>query len=71
MIFGSSEHFIKVCSIVYWLFGIKTDSENTLVISTHGFVKKRSKVPENEITKVKQQRINYFERKEEFKKKKR
>ena len=71
MIFRSSEHFIKVCSIVYWLFGIKTDSENTLVISTHGFVKKRSKVPENEITKVKQQRINYFERKEEFKKKKR
>ena len=51
-------------------FWDKTDSEKTLVISTHGFVKKRSKVPENEIIKAKQQRIDYFEEKEEFKKKK-
>lgn len=30
-------------------FWDKTDSKNTLVISTHGFVKKRNKVPDSEI----------------------
>jgi phage-related protein len=33
-------------------FWDKTDTEDTLVISTHGFIKKRSKVPENEILKT-------------------
>ena len=42
-------------------FWDKTDSGDTLVISTHGFVKKRSKVPDNEIQKAKQSRIRYFE----------
>ena len=42
-------------------FWDKTDKENTLVISTHGFIKKRSKVPENEILKAKQLRVQYFE----------
>jgi len=42
-------------------FWDKTDKENTLVISTHGFIKKRSKVPENEILKAKQLRVKYFE----------
>lgn len=45
-------------------FWDKTDSGNTLVISTHGFIKKRSKVPDNEIYKAKQLRIKYFEDKE-------
>ena len=45
-------------------FWDKTDNTETLVISTHGFVKKRSKVPENEILKAKQIRIEYFCRKE-------
>jgi phage-related protein len=49
-------------------FWDKSDSESTLVISTHGFVKKRSKVPENEIMKAKQQKNSYFEEKEESKK---
>jgi hypothetical protein len=40
-----------------------------LVISTHGFVKKRSKVPDSEIQKAKQLRIKYFEDKEKSKKK--
>ncbi len=44
-------------------FWDKTNSENTLVISTHGFIKKRSKVPDNEIMRAKQLRINYFEEK--------
>jgi phage-related protein len=34
-------------------FWDKTSSENTLVVSTHGFVKKQSKVPDNEIAKAK------------------
>ena len=42
-------------------FWDKTNSENTLVISTHGFIKKQSKVPDNEILKAKQLRIKYFE----------
>ncbi len=51
-------------------FWDKTDSENTLVISTHGFIKKRSNVPENEIQKAKQLRAKYFEDKEKLKMKK-
>jgi len=41
-------------------FWDKSDTTETLVISTHGFIKKTSKVPENEITKAKQFRTNYF-----------
>lgn len=51
-------------------FWDKTNAQNTLVISTHGFVKKRSKVPDNEIAKAKQLRTKYFEEKEKLKKKK-
>lgn len=51
-------------------FWDKTNAENTLIISTHGFIKKRSKVPDNEILKAKQQRTKYFEEKEKLKKKK-
>ena len=45
-------------------FWNKTSENETLVISTHGFVKKRSKVPENEIKKAIGQRIKYFEEKQ-------
>jgi len=48
-------------------FWDKTNSENTLVISTHGFIKKHSKVPDNELQKAKQLRIKYFEDKEKTK----
>lgn len=41
-------------------FWDKTDSENTLVISTHGVIKKSRKVPEKEIQRAKQLRTNYF-----------
>jgi hypothetical protein len=34
------------------------------VISTHGFIKKRSKVPDNEIQKAIGQRTKYFEDKQ-------
>ena len=42
-------------------FWDKTDNSNTLVISTHGFIKKQSKVPENEISKAESQRKKYFQ----------
>lgn len=51
-------------------FWDKTDTNDTLVISTHGFIKKRSKVPDNEIQKAAQQRIKYFKDKEKIDKKK-
>jgi len=44
-------------------FWDKTDKSNTLVVSTHGFIKKRSKVPDNEIHKAIQQRIKYLNEK--------
>ena len=51
-------------------FWDKTNTANTLVISTHGFIKKRSKVPDNEILKAKQLRTKYFEDKDKQLKKK-
>ncbi|GLU56586.1 type II toxin-antitoxin system RelE/ParE family toxin [Dyadobacter frigoris] len=42
-------------------FWDKTDSDNTLVISTHGFIKKQSKVPDKELEKAKQLRLDYFD----------
>ena len=50
-------------------FWDKTNTIETLVVSTHGFVKKRSKVPENEILKAKRIRTEYFEEKLNQKKK--
>jgi phage-related protein len=44
-------------------FWDKTDKANTLVVSTHGFIKKRSKIPDNEIQKAIQQRVNYLNEK--------
>ena len=41
-------------------FWDKTDNTNTLVVGTHGFVKKQSKVPDNEILKSEIQRKKYF-----------
>jgi phage-related protein len=51
-------------------FWDKTNTGNTLVVSTHGFIKKRSKVPDNEIQKAQQLRIKYFANKEMLNKKK-
>ena len=41
-------------------FWDKTSTTETFVISTHGLVKKRSKVPDNEIQKAVQSRAKYF-----------
>ncbi|MBO9612635.1 MAG: type II toxin-antitoxin system RelE/ParE family toxin [Dyadobacter sp.] len=41
-------------------FWDKTDDLNTLVIATHGFLKKQSKVPDSEIRKAQIHRNRYF-----------
>ena len=50
----------------YRLFAFwdKTSSTDTLVVCSHGFIKKRSKVPEQEIEKAVKIRIKYFKDKE-------
>ena len=42
-------------------FWDKTDKLNTLVIATHGFIKKEDKVPKNEILRASVIRKKYFE----------
>ena len=51
-------------------FWDKTSSIDTLVVSTHGFVKKRSKVPDNEIQKAVNIRSKYLADKQSKNKKK-
>ena len=46
-------------------FWDKEDSQETLVFATHGIIKKTDKIPEKEIEKAKQVRLNYFELKKE------
>jgi len=41
-------------------FWDKTSTVDTLVVSTHGFIKKRSKVPDNEIQKAIKIRAKYL-----------
>ena len=45
-------------------FWDKSNNRNTLVIATHGFIKKTSKVPKNEIQKAENIRSEYFASKE-------
>ena len=51
-------------------FWDKTSTINTLVVSTHGFVKKRSKVPDKEIQKAVNIRTKYLAEKKVKNKKK-
>ncbi len=41
-------------------FWDKSNNRNTLVIATHGFVKKTSKIPKNEVHKAEKIRSDYF-----------
>jgi len=50
-------------------FWDKTSVSETLVISTHGFIKKQSKVPDREIQRAVQIRQQYFEEKSKNRKK--
>ena len=45
-------------------FWDKTSATETLVISTHGFIKKQNKVPNQEIKKAIQSKSKYFENKQ-------
>lgn len=44
-------------------FWDKNDTQNTLVIVTHGFIKKTDKVPANEIERALKLKNKYFEQK--------
>jgi phage-related protein len=46
-------------------FWDKENKEETLVLATHGIIKKTDKIPKNEIEKAKQIRENYFKLKNE------
>jgi phage-related protein len=45
-------------------FWDKTDNKETLVIATHGFVKKVEKVPKNEIDRAVRLKDKYFNNKQ-------
>jgi phage-related protein len=51
---------IQIRLLAFW---DKSDSKSTLVIATHGLIKKVDKVPENEIERAKNLRNKYFESK--------
>ena len=51
---------LQIRLLAFW---DKTDKNETLVIATHGFVKKVDKVPENEIERAVRIRERYFENK--------
>lgn len=46
-------------------FWDKTDKTKTLVLASHGFIKKADKVPKKEIEKTKRMRTEYFKHKNE------
>lgn len=63
MIFGSFAQDIIVYKSGCLHFWDKSNGNNTLVIATHGFIKKVDKVPTNEIDRASRIRAKYFENK--------
>jgi mRNA-degrading endonuclease RelE of RelBE toxin-antitoxin system len=59
--FRTLYHGLQYRLLAFW---DKTSTIDTLVVSTHGFIKKRSKVPENEIRKAVNIRAKYLEDKQ-------
>lgn len=51
---------LEVRLLAFW---DKTDNKKTLVIATHGFIKKGNKVPKNEIDRAVRIKENYFKNK--------
>ena len=49
---------VQIRLLAFW---DKTNSTRTLVLATHGFIKKVDKVPENEIERAENIRSKYFE----------
>lgn len=62
MKYGNSEQNIQNFNTDYLLFN-KTDKKDTVVISTHGIIKKTDKVPKKEIYKAEKIRKEYFKNK--------
>ncbi|MBE0422616.1 MAG: type II toxin-antitoxin system RelE/ParE family toxin [Lutibacter sp.] len=51
---------LQIRLLAFW---DKTDSKETLVFATHGFIKKVDKVPKNEIDRAVRLKDNYFNNK--------
>ncbi len=51
---------LQIRLLAFW---DKSDNHETLVIATHGFIKKVDKVPENEIDRAERLRERYFKNK--------
>lgn len=51
---------LQIRLLAFW---DKTDNKKTLVIATHGFIKKVDKVPANEISRAERLRDKYFQNK--------
>lgn len=52
---------LQIRLLAFW---DKTDNKQTLVVATHGFVKKVDKVPKNEIDRAVRLKDNYFNNKQ-------
>mgnify|MGYP001175592936 FL=1 len=52
---------LQIRLLAFW---DKTDNKETLVIATHGFIKKVDKVPSNEIDRANKLRTKYFDGKQ-------
>lgn len=63
--FRTNYEGLQIRLLAFW---DKRDNEHTLVIATHGFIKKVDKVPENEIDRALRLRERYFENKGKNKK---
>lgn len=64
--FRTRFHGMQYRLLAFW---DKTLAIDTVVVCTHGFIKKQSKVPEKEIQKAVQIRMKYFESRLKDKKK--
>ncbi|WP_439489915.1 type II toxin-antitoxin system RelE/ParE family toxin [Algoriphagus sp.] len=51
---------LQIRLLAFW---DKTDNKETLVVATHGFIKKVDKVPKNEIDRAVRLKDNYFNNK--------
>ncbi|MEN9949169.1 MAG: hypothetical protein RL106_1992 [Bacteroidota bacterium] len=59
--FRTLYHGLQYRILAFW---DKENNEETLVVSTHGFIKKRSKIPDQEIKKALDIRSRYFKEKQ-------
>lgn len=55
--FRTNHNGLQIRLLAFW---DKTDFRNTLVVATHGFVKKKSKVDRSQIEKAEKIRNQYF-----------